>query len=259
MNSLKRMVIFIWTISAAVAISVGAQETPTSGTLPASISPAPSPGKWQKFWINRVEEFIEENKSLDPTKRNIVFVGDSLTQGFKLKSFFPGLPALNRGIVSDGMCDFPSGRNIWRGVTRRMDESIFDCNPSHVFFLVGTNDVGVLDVPLEYWLAGYKYVTSRTLKKFPDVKIILVTCPPSGEAYTRNKTLNARILEWNVLVRRFAKDENFRLIDLYALLADKDGMLPPDLTRDGLHFNQTGYERWAGAVRAILREDGLIE
>jgi lysophospholipase L1-like esterase len=229
----------------------------SSITLPASISPAPTPGKWQNIWIGRVKEFIAENATLDPAKRNIVFVGDSLTQAFKLKTFFPSLPVLNRGIVSDGVADFPSGRNVWRGITRRMDESIFDCRPSHMFLLIGTNDVGVKEVPLDYWLGAYEYVVLQTRQKFPDVKIILVTCPPSGEAYARHDNLNRRILEWNTRIRDYATSEGLRLIDLHALLADKEGMLPPELTRDGLHFNETGYERWANAVRAILREDGI--
>lgn len=235
-----------------------ATASPTTETLPVSISPAPTPGKWQTIWINRVEEFIAENKSLDPSRKNIVFVGDSLTQGFKLPTFFPELPVLNRGIVSDGMCDFPSGRNVWRGITRRMEESIFGCNPSHLFLLIGTNDVGVVSIPLDYWLGACKFILGQTRQKFPGVKIILVTCPPSGEAYARNKTLNARILEWNALLRQLAADEHYRLIDLHALLAGKDGLLPVELTRDGLHFNQLGYQRWAEAVRAILREDGVI-
>ena len=240
--------------SGTVTVSPGEAGT----TIPESISPAPTPGKWQNFWINRVREFVSENATLDPAKRNIVFVGDSLTQGFKLKTFFPDLPVLNRGIVSDGVADFPSGRNVWRGVTRRLNESIFDCRPSHLFLLIGTNDVGVKEIPLDYWFGAYQYVVRQTRDRFPDVKIVLVTCPPSGEAYARHDTLNRRIREWNTRIRDYASSEGCRLIDLHALLADKEGMLSPDLTRDGLHFNETGYGRWADSVRKILREDGVI-
>jgi hypothetical protein len=31
------------------------------------------------------------------------------------------------------------------------------------------------------------------------------------------------------------------------------------MTRDGLHFNQIGYDRWAQAARGILKEDGVIQ
>jgi lysophospholipase L1-like esterase len=248
-------------LSLPAATVAGAEPsvTTTAESLPASIAPPPAPGKWQNFWIGRVKEFIAENAALDRTQRNIVFVGDSLTQGFKLKTYFPDLPVLNRGIVSDGGCDFPSGRSIYRGVTHRMDESIFNCNPSHVFYLIGSNDVGVTNIPLDYWFGAYKFVIAQTRAKFPDVKIILVTCPPTGEAYVRRATLNPRILEWNDLIRGYAAKERYRLIDLHALLVGKDGLLPAEMTRDGLHFNQIGYDRWAEAVRGILKEDGIIK
>ena len=41
-----------------------------------------------------------------------------------------------------------------------------------------------------------------------------------------------------------------RVIDLHALLVGPDGLLPADMTGDGLHFNQIGYERWAEAAGA---------
>lgn len=226
-------------------------------SLATSISPAPVPGKWQNFWIDRVRVFITENAALDKDKRYIVFLGDSLTQGFKLQNFFTDLPVLNRGISSDGVCDFPEGRNLYRGVTRRMKECVYDCRPSHLVFLIGTNDVGVSSVPLDYWHGAYKYVIQQTRAKFPNVKIILVTCPPCGAPYAKRETLNPRIVEWNKVIRAYAEKEGFPLVDLHALLADKDGQLPPDLTSDGLHFNQAGYERWANAVRPLLKgEEG---
>lgn len=218
---------------------------------------APEPGRWQWIWINRVAEFREENARLDPGRRTIVFLGDSLTQGFRLESYFPGLPVLNRGIVSDGLADFPAGRNIWRGVTRRLKESVFDCRPSHVFFLIGTNDVGVTDIPLDYWMGVYRYAVGRIQREFPDVVVIPVTCPPSGARYGRHERLNARILEWNTFLRSFAREKKFRFIDLHALLVGEDDLMPEDLSRDGLHFNRTCYERFADEVRRILTEDGV--
>ena len=246
-------------VLSSVAVADAQTSTTTATTLPTSISPSPVPGRWEAFWVARVREFIAENATLDPNKRNVVFVGDSLTQGFPLKTYFPDLPVLNRGIGSDGGCDYPSGRTPYRGVTRRMDESIFQCNPSHLFYLIGTNDVGNAAIPLDYWFGAYKYVIERTREKIPDVKIVLVTCPPTGTAYARRATLNPRLAAWNDLIRAYAKRENFRLVDLHALLVGPDGLLPAEMTRDGLHFNHIGYERWADAARKILAEDGVTK
>jgi len=222
-------------------------------------TPVPKPGKWQQYWIDHVEEFKEENKTLDPEKKNIVFLGDSLTRGFKLKTYFPDLPVLNRGIVADGVANFPEGKLPWRGITNRLKESLYDCNPSHLFFMIGTNDVGASSVPFEYWLGNHKYVIRQAKKKFPDIRIILLTCPPTGTSYKRHVYLNERILKWNELVTKCAKEEGCRLIDVHALLAGDDGLLPAEMTRDGLHFNHIGYDRLVKKVRDILEADGLIK
>lgn len=235
-------------------------QQPTQSPAPEPTpTPVPSPDKWQKLWLDRVAEFRRENTALDPAKKNIVFLGDSLTQGFKLKDYFPELSALNRGIVADGGCNFPSAKLPWRGVTHRLKESVMDCNPSHLFYLIGANDVGMSAIPLEYWLGAYKYVIWETRKSFPDVKIILVTCPPTGLKYSRYEHLNKRILLWNDLVKKTAAEENCRMIDLYSLLVGKDGLLPEEMTRDGLHFNKLGYDRWVEKIKEILKEDAAIK
>src|SRR4051794_15592080 len=117
MKNTSRVCPVLLSIAIFVLLPVGSRSASaqpsatTTASLPVSIAPPPALGKWGDFWIGRVKEFIAENAGLDPKQRNIVFLGDSLTQGFKLKSYFPDLPVLNRGIVSDGGCDFPFGRS----------------------------------------------------------------------------------------------------------------------------------------------------
>jgi lysophospholipase L1-like esterase len=221
-------------------------------------TPFPKPGRWDNIWLNRVHIFKTENATLEPGKKNIVFLGDSLTQGFKLKKYFPDLPVLNRGIASDGVCNPPSAKTPWRGITKRMGSSVLDCNPSHVFFLIGTNDVGRLSIPLDYWFGAYKYVVGRIKTKFPDVKITVITCPPTGTKYKSNQRLNPRIIKWNAILRKYAKEQNFRLIDLHKILQDENGMLVSKMTRDGLHFNDIGFKLWAKEVTEILKQDGIV-
>ena len=258
----KRLIVVTGTwllLVGIVAHPTIAEKTDSTEVTKAVPTPFPTPGKWQQYWLDRVAEFRAENTTLDKDTRHIVFLGDSLTKGFKVKDYFPDLPVLNRGIVADGVCNYPSEAMPYRGITQRMKESVFDLNPSHVFFLIGTNDVGNRSIPIEYWLGAYKYVVQTTRGKFPDVKFILVTCPPTGEKYKYHVRLNSRILEWNKMIKTYAAEEGFRLIDLHSLLVGKDGLLPPEMTRDGLHFNKLGFDPWAEKVREIFSEDGLLK
>ena len=234
------------------AMSVTAQN---EAPLP---TPVPKPGRWQKFWLDRVEVFKAENAKLDPAKKNIIFLGDSLTQGFNLDIYFPGISMLNRGIVSDGVANVPEAPLPWRGITHRLKESIYDCNPSHLFFLIGTNDVGRKNIPYEYWLGNYKYVIWQARKRFPEIKIILVTCPPTGLKYKKNEYLNQRLTMWNEIIRKTAQEEKCELIDLHALLVDEKGLLPDEMTGDGLHLNDLAFKKWTQEIHKILKRDGII-
>lgn len=222
-------------------------------------TPLPEPGKWERLWLDRVQEFRAENNKLNEDEEYIIFLGDSLTQAYDLEKYFPGLPALNRGIVSDGVAPVPESPLPWRGVTHRMKESLYDCQPSHLFFLIGANDVGRKSIPYEYWLGNYKYVIRQARKKFPEIKIILLTCSPTGTAYRKTEYLNKRLAKWNIMIKQCAEEENCRLIDLHNLFADKNGLLPEEMTKDGLHFNDMGYAELTKKVKKILREDGIIE
>ena len=253
---MKRIICILFVLS-LISVCSGFADDEKVSEMAIQPTPVPTLGKWQQFWVDRVELFKKENESLDPEKKNIVFLGDSLTQGFKVDKYFPDLPVLNRGIGSDGVCNFPSAKEPYRGVTHRLKESIFDCNPSHIFFLIGTNDVGSSIIPLEYWLGAQKYVIRSAKNKFPDVRIILLTCPPTGLNYKRHDYLNKKILEWNELIKQSVKDEGCDLIDLYSLLVNEDGLLPDEMTRDGLHFNSLGYDKLVVEVKKILEEDGI--
>ena len=253
---MKRIVFCVLFLS-LFSISMGFAGDNKDTEIAVQPTPVPKLGKWQQFWVDRVELFEKENEKLDPEKKNIVFLGDSLTQGFKVDKYFPDLPVLNRGIGSDGVCNFPSSKEPYRGVTHRLKESIYDCNPSHIFFLIGTNDVGSSIIPLEYWLGAQKYVIRSAKKQFPDVKIVLLTCPPTGLNYRSHVYLNEKLLAWNELIKQSAKDEDCGLIDLYSLLVNEEGLLPDEMTRDGLHFNSLGYDKLVVEVKKILEEDGI--
>ncbi len=217
----------------------------------------PAPGKWERHYIDRCAAFRAENETLDPDARYIVFVGDSLTEGFDLDRWFPGERTLNRGIVSDGIAQWPAHARP-RGLTNRLHASILDCRPQVVFLLLGTNDLPHENVSMEYWIGNYGDIVDTTLAAFPGVTFVMHTLPPTGSNYSRHAFLNPRIEEFNGMLRDLAERKGLPLIDVHGLYADERGMLPDDLTRDGLHISQDGYARWADAARAYFPRDPAL-
>jgi lysophospholipase L1-like esterase len=185
----------------------------------------------------RVAAFSADNQRLDPGQRTVVLVGDSLTEGFgnggRQARFLPTLASrtLNRGIGGD-RAGSP------RGVLDRMQASVFDCQASHVFLLVGVNQIGREGRGIAGTARDYESIVKQIRKRLPQVKLIAVTTPPTRGRFAH---LNDPIQRYNLRVREIAGRHDVPVLDLHGLLAGPDGSMPADMTRDGLHFNDLGY------------------
>ncbi|MBX3730592.1 MAG: hypothetical protein KF858_15555 [Candidatus Sumerlaeia bacterium] len=208
--------------------------------------------RWEEHYITRTERFRTENEMLHNARGAIVFVGDSLTEGFDLARWFPGEHALNRGIISDGTTGWLD-RVRPRGLDSRLRASILDCHPRAVFLLIGTNDLPHADsFTMDHLIEAYTGILRTTRRAFPNALLVVQTLPPTGTAYARHEFMNPRIVEYNARLRALAAREGVALLDLHALLADERTMLPDALTGDGLHLRPEAYARWAKAAHALI-------
>lgn len=194
----------------------------------------------KKHYDERIATFEKENQSL----KNIVFLGDSLTEGFDLKQYFPGMRTLNRGIVADHI-----GVQGKRGVLQRLDVSVFDCNPSIVFLMIGVNDLADEDHDFTQLVAGYREIIQKIKNRMPDVSIVMQSCLPTRGKYQR---LNPLILQFNEKIKKIAQEHACTYLDLHPLFGNEKGELREELTRDGVHLTKKGYDIWASAVKKLL-------
>ena len=82
---------------------------------------------------------------------DIVFVGDSLTDGGRWEEMFPGKPVKNWGINADTTA----------GVFARLEDIIIG-HPSAIFILIGTNDLPWYEYRSdEEILASYKQILEK--------------------------------------------------------------------------------------------------
>jgi len=232
---------------------VCAVETAIPTEAPATAAPEPTLSRARQLYVDRIALFKQENAKLDPAKRYVVFLGDSLTQGAPLETLFPDTPTLNRGIGSDGITWFPA-RSFDRGVINRIKESVTDCQASTIFLLIGTNDVAHGEVEMDHWKSGYRELVALIRKEAPQAKLVIQTLPPSRPPYTKVELLNARVEQFNVFLKEFAAEEKLPLLDLNAIVKGDDGLLRAEFTGDGLHLKRDAYELWAVEVRKHLPE-----
>ncbi len=233
-KTIKRMwVMVISSCTLLIFVAIG---------FPAQKQAAQKPlGKWARHYYNRVKIFKQENAHL----KNIVLLGDSLTEGFSVEKYFPGMHVLNRGIIADhvGIGE--------RGVLKRLDCSVFDCNPSSVFLMIGVNDLGDYNSTqaVERVAKCYRNICITIIKKMPDVKLYLESCLPTGKKYTR---LNPAILALNTRIKKIADELGLTYIDLHSLMKDEKGGLKSEFTREGLHLTPAGYKVWRKALEHYL-------
>jgi lysophospholipase L1-like esterase len=220
---------------------------PSAPTAPAAKKAAPAPKThlgefFKQHYKDRVKLFREQNKDLK-TSKNVVFVGDSITEGFNVEKNFPKHNVLNRGIGADVIGNgLAKGDN--RGILHRLDESIYDCRPSEVFILIGINDLGGGHKP-ETIEAGYREILQAIKSHSPDLKVHIQSVMPTRANYAKH---NANVNDVNKRLQKLAKEFGYDYVDLHAKMIDEKGELKKDLTPEGLHLKPEGYKVWKAEV-----------
>jgi len=223
------------TTTAAVVPDVA--QYPRDPALLPGKGPAQTWGDFPKIWADRHAEWARAG---DQDKGAVVFLGDSITQGWhSLANAFPNLKVANRGI----------GGDTTRGVLYRLKNDVLDLDPKAIVLLIGTNDIGLGAKPAD--VAGNLESILREIKKFnPNLPVIVCDVMPRSD---HNQHPADRIKQLNSLVAAAIKnDPQFTLCDTCSIYADKNGDCPKDEFPDLLHPNATGYAKWAAALNPIL-------
>jgi lysophospholipase L1-like esterase len=165
---------------------------------------------------------------------DIVFIGDSNTEGFPLNEIYPGRKIKNRGVSS----------NTTIHILGRL-KSIIDKHPRKIFLQAGINDI-YSDEPYDSLLSRYQKIVGmiRSAGITPYCQSLL----PLAYRYTYMKKDADRFNDW---LKQYCEKNNITYIDICSPL-EKDGELDPACTIDGLHVNAEGYKRWAAAIDKYL-------
>lgn len=195
-----------------------------------------------KLWEQRHAEWA---RTADRDKGAVVFLGDSITQGWhSLANAFPNIKVANRGI----------GGDTTRGVMYRMHDDVLGLNPKAIVLLIGTNDIGYGANPED--VADNIEAILQDIKKFnPDLPVVVCEVMPRSD---HNQHPADRIEKLNALLAAAIKnDPQFTLCDTWSIYADKNGDCPKDEFPDLLHPNTIGYEKWATALTPIFAKLNL--
>lgn len=174
--------------------------------------------------------------------RNIVMLGNSLTERGAWADILQDSLVLNRGIGGDCVA----------GMTARLG-AIVAGKPRAIFLMAGVNDLIFSKITPEAHLGQYERLLDAIRTASPRTTVFIQSLLPldetQNEEYFAGK--NARIEAFNTLLRDMARRRGLDYIDVWNRMA-RDGKMPAEYTVDGIHLNAAGYAVWSDVLRPYL-------
>ncbi len=193
------------------------------------------------YWAQRVSLF--DTLPVYPT--DIVFLGNSITDGGEFTELFGMNNVKNRGINSD----------VIDGVKKRLHQ-VTKGHPSKIFLLIGINDVSHGHSVTEL-SRRYENLVKEIKTQTPQTKLYLQSLMPIDNTFGRYKNLKGReqtIIDFNKEIKKIAERNGAEYIDLWPALENGEGSIRKEFTNDGLHLTGAGYRAWAELLMPYVKD-----
>lgn len=198
--------------------------------------------KYSTFYEQR-ETLFEE---LPVTSKDIIFLGNSITNGCEWSELFQTPHVKNRGISGD----------ICMGVYDRLDP-IVKGKPAKIFLLIGINNVS-RGASADTIVSEIGMIIRKIKRESPKTKLYLQSILPVNDCYGMFEGHTSRwqvVKQINDLLQPLAQKEGATYIDLYTHFVDGDtGKMNPQYTNDGVHLLGRGYLLWRDIVKPYVDE-----
>lgn len=189
----------------------------------------------KEYYDEKIAIFDAENEKYDDYEVDVAFLGDSLTDGYDLKKYYPQYLTVNRGI----------GGDTTFGLEKRLKVSVFDLKPKVVVMLIGANN-------FDSMFNNYENILIALKDNLPSTKIVLLSLTSMGKNWAKN---NQKAAYNNVKIKLFAEKYEFEFVDLYSpLLNLETGEIYEEYTTDGGHLTPKGYEVFTNTLAPVLKK-----
>jgi lysophospholipase L1-like esterase len=190
----------------------------------------------RKYYSEKLETYKKENELYDDYEVDIVFLGDSLTDGYDVKAYYSEYLVSNRGI----------GGATTIGLENRLEVSAYELKPKVLVMLIGANNMSEMFTNYEDILKGFK-------ENLPNTKIVILSLTAMGGEHWGKK--NELAAYNNVKIKKYAIKYGYYYVDLFTPLFDEDkGEVYDGYTIDGGHFTKEGYDVVTSIVKPVVEE-----
>jgi len=241
-------------------------QTPPETKAPAGVQAAPAPAPapltgaswhpdndyWRKHdqllltdfpWLARFKD--EDFKVGYPAagEKRVVFMGDSITEGWHLDKSFPGKPYVNRGI---------SGQTTSQMVLR-FHQDVIALKPKAVVILAGINDMAENTGSITLEQIEDNLAAMAEMATANGIKVVLCSVLPATHfSWHPGLAPAAEVATLNEWMKAYTAEKGYVHVDFYSAMKDAQGGLPPNLSRDGVHPLPAGH-----AIMEPLVEAGI--
>lgn len=194
---------------------------------------------WHQERHNAINKVVEANQG----KVDVVFIGDSITQGWEgagakaWEESFNSFRPVNLGISGDR-----TEHLLWRFDNGNLE----GIDPKVAVIMIGTNNFGYRQDTAEEVYDGVVSVVEKLQEKEPKVQVLLLDIFPRGAKFNQ---MRGEVLQVNqALQATYNDDEDVTFYPIGHHFLDDDGTISKEIMPDELHLSEKGYKIWADAV-----------
>ena len=168
------------------------------------------------------------------------FLGDSITDGWKLATYFPSKPYINWGI---------SGQTTPQMLIRFRPD-VIALKPQVVVILAGTNDIAGNTGSMSLEAIEANLTSMFELARANNIRVVIASVLPVSD-YGKNRESKPiiqttrrppeKIKALNEWAKKYAAENGLTYLDYFSATVDEKGFLKEELSNDGLHPNDKGY------------------
>jgi lysophospholipase L1-like esterase len=169
--------------------------------------------------------------------KNIVFIGDSLTEWGDWQRRFPDYAVTNLGI---------SGETVEGLLARRDRIRAAIVDPDYIFLMTGINNIATEQYDV---IEPYREIVRNLTTWCKNATIVVQSILPVEMTWISNTIIK----DTNRQLEQIAREYNTEYLDVYSAFVDPAGSpLSECLQDDGVHLSRQGYDVWTQAVDRFL-------
>jgi lysophospholipase L1-like esterase len=227
------------------SIDVCAQQSvasPSAGQVPTATPPvvhiAP-PDPMRTDWPN-LKRFFQEDAAVPapvPGEQRVVFMGDSITQGWVHNGVPPEPSVAGRLYINRGI----SGQTTPQ-MLLRFRQDVIELKPNAVVIFAGINDIAGNTGDMTPEQTEDNLASMADLAKVNGIRVVLCSITPAFDFPWRpGREPATKVIALNNWIKSYAESHGHIYVDFYSAMVDERAGLPVSLSKDGVHPNPAGY------------------